>query len=247
LDVHSVRVAVIMSTYLDPVAQHGSWDEVLCIKNTFLEPQADLSSLSETDSLPRPSSDPTAPSSRSSILDDGDVSVDSLTSKAPQDGRNKGPLSVASSLNANDQGLLSSASSLHANDEPSVATMTPEASVLPSKGSAGHDAGTCEPCHFFSTGRGCLNSSSCRFCHFQHPKQDRPRPSKDKRAKAKRIAKEVVENRGQDQLLELKSPNKTRAKCSLQPYLQHVVTAKLKSQDKNLGGSDAARSMVVSL
>jgi len=223
-----------MDGRLDPLAQHDSWDTMLLVKNTFLEPRQDPDALSDDSGIPRPNSDPGASSTRSSILDDGDMSEGALTSKVSQ--------------NTRDECLLSSASSLNGNDEePSVATVTLEADVLPSKGSAGHDAGTCQPCHFFLSAKGCYSALGCRFCHFQHEKEERARPSKEKRAKAKQIAKEVIESRRQDQLLELDSPRKPGASCSLRPYLQQVVTAKLKSQDKNLGGRDGTRSKVVSL
>mmetsp|Transcript_61871 Transcript_61871/g.119234 ORF Transcript_61871/g.119234 Transcript_61871/m.119234 type:complete len:456 (+) Transcript_61871:68-1435(+) len=36
-------------------------------------------------------------------------------------------------------------------------------------GGKGHGNGACKPCAHFHSGRGCINSSKCRFCHFCPP------------------------------------------------------------------------------
>merc|ERR1719237_1964675 len=63
---------------------------------------------------------------------------------------------------------------------------------LPSVGSAKHAGGNCSPCYFFNHSRGCKALDECDFCHMAHQSFGPARPSKVKRAKAKRIAAEVV-------------------------------------------------------
>mmetsp|Transcript_40039 Transcript_40039/g.79186 ORF Transcript_40039/g.79186 Transcript_40039/m.79186 type:complete len:176 (+) Transcript_40039:68-595(+) len=52
---------------------------------------------------------------------------------------------------------------------------------------AGSTDAKCRPCIFFFTTDGCKASSDCKFCHV-HRGKSRLRPSKSKRAAAKRVA-----------------------------------------------------------
>lgn len=64
-------------------------------------------------------------------------------------------------------------------DGNGISPETPDVGSLPSKGSAGHAAGTCKRCCFFPRGR-CMSGQDCMFCHFDHEK--RKRKSKSKRS-----------------------------------------------------------------
>ncbi|CAE7344639.1 unnamed protein product [Symbiodinium natans] len=57
-----------------------------------------------------------------------------------------------------------------------------------SVGSEKHSAGQCRPCHYVFSKSGCANGTACTFCHLPHPKRFRPRPSKSKQHKCKRLA-----------------------------------------------------------
>lgn len=59
--------------------------------------------------------------------------------------------------------------------------------AVPSAGSTLHDSGGCKPCHYARTKSGCINGEACPFCHLDHPKRLRPRPSKTKRLKCKQL------------------------------------------------------------
>jgi len=56
------------------------------------------------------------------------------------------------------------------------------------RGSAEHDSGACKPCHYMLAKNRCKYGSSCIFCHAEHTKRLRPRPSKAARATVKRAA-----------------------------------------------------------
>ncbi|CAK0846169.1 unnamed protein product [Prorocentrum cordatum] len=53
-----------------------------------------------------------------------------------------------------------------------------EAQWRPSGKERQHAAGTCKPCLYFGTKRGCSNGVQCGFCHLPHAIKRRPRPSK---------------------------------------------------------------------
>lgn len=64
---------------------------------------------------------------------------------------------------------------------------------------AAHAAGTCRPCFHFSTKSGCLNGTSCNFCHFAHAIKPRSRPSKAARMQCKRLL-ETLDSKGEGDL-----------------------------------------------
>lgn len=59
-----------------------------------------------------------------------------------------------------------------------------EMHVLPSIGSASHEAGTCKPCSFANTKGGCRWAENCDFCHYMHKRQ---KLSKKRRAHCQRF------------------------------------------------------------
>jgi len=56
-----------------------------------------------------------------------------------------------------------------------------------SKGSGLHSKGTCKPCHYAHTKRGCANGKDCEFCHIPHASMGRARPCRSKRMQSKRF------------------------------------------------------------
>ena len=77
----------------------------------------------------------------------------------------------------------------------SSALATSDATAVPSKTPAGstlHAEGRCSPCHFFSTTKGCRAGTTCNFCHMAHEILPRPRPCRQRRAKAKRLAEAML-------------------------------------------------------
>lgn len=75
-----------------------------------------------------------------------------------------------------------------------------ESSKLPSRGADKHAQGNCAPCYFFSTPRGCQWGSDCGFCHLDHVKNTKERPSKARRERTKKLLDSLVvdSNTGQD-------------------------------------------------
>merc|ERR1719343_1732848 len=63
--------------------------------------------------------------------------------------------------------------------------------VLPSKGSALHEAGKCKPCSWFFKAQGCANGSECLHCH-SCSEGELKRRKKAKIAMYKRLAEEPV-------------------------------------------------------
>lgn len=49
-------------------------------------------------------------------------------------------------------------------------------------GSELHGSGTCRPCLYVTSAIGCLKGSACQFCHVPHPRKDRLRLTKHRRA-----------------------------------------------------------------
>mmetsp|Transcript_17365 Transcript_17365/g.40498 ORF Transcript_17365/g.40498 Transcript_17365/m.40498 type:complete len:452 (-) Transcript_17365:21-1376(-) len=101
-----------------------------------------------------------------------------------------------------------------ADDEGSQASDAKVAEVdlaaLPSIGSAGHFAGTCDRCCFFPKGR-CLNGYNCDHCHFEHEK--RKRKSKKQR-KAEEEAAKLSSEDSSFTILDLLSANPALVKSA---------------------------------
>lgn len=66
-----------------------------------------------------------------------------------------------------------------------------QAAPAESRGSAGHEDGTCKPCLFISSPFGCVSGAECGFCHFRHNRSDKPRPSKLKRERFKKYQAKI--------------------------------------------------------
>lgn len=58
---------------------------------------------------------------------------------------------------------------------------------FPSVGSSLHHKGTCQPCFFAHAKQGCHNGAECQFCHFEHKRKNKPKPSKKKRDRVKKV------------------------------------------------------------
>jgi len=59
-----------------------------------------------------------------------------------------------------------------------------------SKGSERHSEGTCKPCHYVHTSRGCNSGQDCTFCHLPHVQTSNKggnRPCKSKREQCRKI------------------------------------------------------------
>jgi len=80
--------------------------------------------------------------------------------------------------------LDSEESDMSAFYDPVVA---PNTEGMWSKGAILHDSGTCKPCLFVHNPVGCQNGVECEFCHLRHSRSSRPRPSKGKRDRIKRL------------------------------------------------------------
>jgi len=67
---------------------------------------------------------------------------------------------------------------------------------VPTVGSLEHTAGICRPCFYIHSRTGCLFGTSCKFCHGDHPKMIRVRPTKLKRSECKALARRIFHARG---------------------------------------------------
>jgi len=185
----------------------GLWQEQLVVKNGFLEPRC-AKVWSDTDS--KASSDPTSSYSRSDSLCSRSSSTASaaaaVTPSQPpstslqQTRREDAKLATpktssgtASCTAAVRQSEASSSSSQQTRREDAELA-TPSGAHSPS-GVDVQDVATlqcnggpsCTPCHFVNAARGCRLGESCTFCHV-HAFASHQRPSRAKRAKAKRLA-----------------------------------------------------------
>jgi len=216
----------------------NKWKAELHVRNTFLEARMseDGGSLHSTSS--RASSDPTHSSSssnasswsQSSVAEDG---ID-LTSDRH--------ISVAATSNSSE--IVREGSGLSA----LALSATMMALPTPSVGSALHAEGGCSPCFFFPAKKGCRAGTNCKFCHMPHEIQPRTRPSKERRAKAKRIAEAVVSQSSEvDASTLIEQSLASASDASKNPsYLQQVILSKLKS-DGTSSPSSGQRSQIVSL
>lgn len=63
---------------------------------------------------------------------------------------------------------------------------------VPTVGSLGHASGDCQPCHFVHTRIGCKYLAACEYCHLEHPRKKRERPSRLQRRQCQSLADQVV-------------------------------------------------------
>ncbi|CAK9044031.1 unnamed protein product [Durusdinium trenchii] len=84
-----------------------------------------------------------------------------------------------------------------------------------------HNDGTCEPCLFFTSKRGCANGRSCGFCHLSHVARSAPRPRKQTRDKIKEMVEEMFTVGGPDlhKRLQEEAKKHTYAMSIIQGYL----------------------------
>uniref|UniRef100_A0A7S1ADB6 C3H1-type domain-containing protein n=1 Tax=Noctiluca scintillans TaxID=2966 RepID=A0A7S1ADB6_NOCSC len=92
------------------------------------------------------------------------------------------------------------------------------------QGEAAHDAGTCVPCHFHLTNKGCAKGSSCAFCHLTHARGP-TRPCKKKRERCKKTLDMLEAACDPEEFKE------TAKELSMQStYLSTVARGKLRQQ-----------------
>lgn len=80
-------------------------------------------------------------------------------------------------------------------------SMTAYGQPIWSKGSTGHEEGSCKPCLFFQTKVGCNKGVECTFCHIQHKRKERTRPCKGKRDRYKKLVSRIAEQEGANKLV----------------------------------------------
>jgi len=74
-------------------------------------------------------------------------------------------------------------------------------------GSVGHSTGLCKPCLFVRSKQGCVNMTSCMFCHFPHRRKGKPRTCKGKRDRFRKRIEYIEQRIEADPLLMLHNPN----------------------------------------
>lgn len=111
---------------------------------------------------------------------------------------------------------------------------------LISVGSALHESGTCKPCLYLNMKGGCLNGSTCSFCHIPHAKRNRPRPCKSTRIQCKQVAQMLDTIPDPQQQKELAEQLSAKS-----PYMRTILNGKMRQQENMEGvttGSSATNS-----
>lgn len=103
-----------------------------------------------------------------------------------------------------------------------------------------HELGQCKPCRYFmSTKSGCVQGSSCHFCHLPH--EARVRPCKAQRVKAKARARELLALATADRDSKQDPGLQQKLHCG-GAYFQSVVRASLKEPEPAARGSATSSS-----
>mmetsp|Transcript_7736 Transcript_7736/g.22017 ORF Transcript_7736/g.22017 Transcript_7736/m.22017 type:complete len:228 (-) Transcript_7736:163-846(-) len=69
--------------------------------------------------------------------------------------------------------------------------------AVSSAGSARHAVGSCKPCALIRTAEGCAAGAGCRFCHLPHSEEGRPRMSKSRRDRLRKVRERNAERLAQ--------------------------------------------------
>lgn len=202
----------------------SKWKAELHVRNTFLEARICQDEEPPGSISSKASSDPTHSNISSSIDSWAQSSVDE---------------DVVDVLELSPEG-----SSLQALALSSTTVAFPTTSV----GSALHAEGGCSPCFFFPLKKGCHAGTNCKFCHMAHELLPRTRPSKERRAKAKRLAETVARQSSKvdASMLIAQSVAAASDESKRPSYLQQVILSKLKS-DHLSSPSSGQRPNIVSL
>merc|ERR1712039_45041 len=110
--------------------------------------------------------------------------------------------------------------------EEDSARLVELAEFEPGSKAALHASGNCKPCRFVQAGRDtiCRSGEDCRFCHFPHAQ----RPSKLKRARCKKRADAIDDNKGaSDQRGDTLDRLATQGE-----YMKMVVAGKQRRQER---------------
>uniref|UniRef100_A0A7S1AIL7 C3H1-type domain-containing protein n=1 Tax=Noctiluca scintillans TaxID=2966 RepID=A0A7S1AIL7_NOCSC len=91
-----------------------------------------------------------------------------------------------------------------------------------------HENGTCVPCHFHLTTKGCVKGTACAFCHYSHQRGP-TRPCKKKRERCKKTLDMIEQRCDPEQFRET-----AQELCSQSTYMSTVVRGKLRQQHKEL-------------
>eukprot|EP00811_Abedinium_folium_P008534 NODE_17886_length_921_cov_4.562972.p1 GENE.NODE_17886_length_921_cov_4.562972~~NODE_17886_length_921_cov_4.562972.p1 ORF type:complete len:177 (+),score=37.12 NODE_17886_length_921_cov_4.562972:83-613(+) len=89
-----------------------------------------------------------------------------------------------------------------------------------------HTAGTCRPCHFMKTKMGCRDGDQCIFCHRDHVKPTRSRPSQNTRRKVKRVL-QLLEGPDSGKLAEIAEAANTESARGR--YMQSILRRMVKN------------------
>jgi len=156
----------------------------------------------------------------------GDCSVYSSSSKASSDPTHDRS-SESSKTSSVDDGCIGVSAAIH---RGRALSMQPDTWVPPSTGSALHFEGGCSPCFFFAKKSDCRAGIDCKFCHMAHEVQARARPSKQRRAQAKKVADAVVRHSPEVHASTLIEQSLASAsdESQHQSYLHRVILCKLK-------------------
>mmetsp|Transcript_3920 Transcript_3920/g.6346 ORF Transcript_3920/g.6346 Transcript_3920/m.6346 type:complete len:200 (-) Transcript_3920:77-676(-) len=87
---------------------------------------------------------------------------------------------------------------------------------LPSRGSADHFKGTCQPCCFFRREK-CVLDTDCKYCHYTHEAQQRPGKKARAREKARMLKQGGASSHAGDRETEDDTDDEPRNKSSQQP------------------------------
>ncbi|CAK9018819.1 Uncharacterized protein SCF082_LOCUS14249 [Durusdinium trenchii] len=112
-------------------------------------------------------------------------------------------------------------------------TSTPETSEKTRKGGAtteqemeGHVKGTCDPCVFFASVRGCVKGIQCDFCHQDHPAMNKDAFSRPRKDRRRRMKKTIIEHLSIEDVEEMHTALQSEARRH--PYIRMIIPLFLK-------------------
>mmetsp|Transcript_59147 Transcript_59147/g.114122 ORF Transcript_59147/g.114122 Transcript_59147/m.114122 type:complete len:492 (-) Transcript_59147:134-1609(-) len=150
----------------------------------------------------------------------------------PRGGAHVSGQATSASMTANESEVLTEEHKLPVADAEGPVTGQPESdpsesSELPSRGADKHAQGDCTPCYFFSTSRGCQWGSGCGFCHCEHVKENKQRPSKLRRERTRKLVDSLVVDSNSGQAVEALTSQSQYMNERNRRYLNQVMVKKM--------------------
>eukprot|EP00747_Dinoflagellata_sp_TGD_P115694 gnl/TRDRNA2_/TRDRNA2_172218_c0_seq3.p1 gnl/TRDRNA2_/TRDRNA2_172218_c0~~gnl/TRDRNA2_/TRDRNA2_172218_c0_seq3.p1 ORF type:complete len:309 (+),score=22.09 gnl/TRDRNA2_/TRDRNA2_172218_c0_seq3:80-1006(+) len=111
------------------------------------------------------------------------------------------------------------------------AAQKPREGEVWSVGSELHATGNCKPCIWMKHNAGCTKGAECIFCHVDHPKGRRTRPSKEYRTQCKEIVAKLDQEFGHDPESFMLAAAKLEG-GDMSKYMKHIIKGHLECRQE---------------